>query len=331
MHQPTVSDRDVHVAGGFSLDAILFADGSFETERIGGNAVWAAMGVLAGGGRPVAHGVVGRDYPARVLSDFTDAGIDVANVRRHREGRGVRVTYQYTPDGVRLQPAPDEALIHLPAEHREKFIDTTRSPFDMLGALPTAADLPIDGTGTFWHLGLLPVARFHELVSQLRASGVRHLQVDTPARSELRTQGWDALGDALADVDVFLPSTSDTDVFAPDLSPTELIDRCHDLGAPVVVLKCAEDGALVSTGAAVWHVPIHPEPQASDPTGCGDVFAGAFAAAIVSGADPVDAACAGAAAASFATRHTDPRGLPSLAPSQIRLRRKHIAQRVTRL
>ena len=321
---------DLHLAGGFSRDAIVNHNGEFETDRIGGNALFAAMAARLAGAAPFVHSVVGRGYPESALARIAALGVDTTGVRRNPASPGVRVTFSYAADGSRSQPAIPEAIATVPESSRGLFLDTTRDPAVILESLPTAADLPAENASNGWHLGLLPIERFRELVGHLRSSA--YLQVDSPARFELARDNIDVLGDTLADVDVFLPSTSDTDVFAPARSRTELLALFHELGAATVVLKCGEDGALLSErGGAVWHVPIFADAASSDPTGAGDAFAGAFAATIARGDDLLTAACAGAAAASIGTTVRDPFGIAEASRSEFDRRRYDIRQRVERL
>lgn len=328
---PTIPSA-LHIAGGFSLDAVIHADGRIETNRIGGNALWATAGAVAIGGAPHAHAVLGRAFPHSALERLAELGVDCNGIHRRSERTGVRVTYAYAADGSRLQPAPHQLVAELPQTERQAFIDTTRMPEEILGSLPAAEDLPIDLSGTSWHLGLLPVARFTELIDGIRRAGADYLQADCPARSELAQRGTEVLGAMLTNLDVFLPSTSDTNEFLPDVPPLELISTFHAMGAEIVVLKMGEHGAIVAErGSACWHVPIFPEPAAIDPTGAGDVFAGAFATQLARAGDLVRAAASAAALASASTRYRDPFAVAVVDPDEIATRTQFIERKVTKL
>ena len=319
----------VRIAGGFSRDAVVQADGSYEIGRLGGNAMWAAAGARLAGARPTAYTVLGAGYPRAFLRELAAAGMDV-HARSAPDRRGVWVSYAYDADGTRHNPVPADVLATVPEPDRALIIDTTRIQAEALAAVPTAADLPADNRGTAWHLGLLPVARFHELVDHLAGSAT-YLQADCPARFELGRDGLGVLGDTLQRLSVFLPSTSDTDVFAPGLSAAELLRSFHGLGADRVVLKCGKDGALVSEQSGpVWQVPAYPTTSVLDDTGAGDAFAGAFAAAIGDGHEPVPAACLAAAVASVAVQYRRPIELATAAvdlPDRVR----HVTERMAML
>ncbi|MFC0672390.1 carbohydrate kinase family protein [Brachybacterium hainanense] len=326
----------IHTVGGFTIDAIIHADGSWSTGRLGGNALWASMGVaLQDGGRPVAHAVVGGDYPDSAIDRIAARGVDVADVHRHPDVRTARVTFAYREDGSRTQPAPREAVAVLPEDVQAQFADSTRDPARTLASLPDAAMLEAiaRARGGSWHLGLLPGTRFADLTSALRRGGADYVQADCPARAELAREGEGLLEEHLGALDVFLPSTSDTDVFAPGEDHRDLVRRFHDYGAPVVVLKRGELGALVSDRASgrMWSVPALPAPADADATGAGDVFCGSFAHAYRSGRTLLEAAIEASAAAHAALASSSPLDLHRPQTSDRRSTVAAIAEGVTPL
>jgi sugar/nucleoside kinase (ribokinase family) len=257
----------IHAVGGFTIDAIIHADGTWSIQQLGGNALWASMGVtMADGGSPVAHALVGADYPDGALEEIASRGVDVHDVRRRTGQPNARVTFAYRADGSRTQPAPAEAVALLPEHVRPEFADSTRDPRRTLASLFDGVTLDeiVRAHRGSWHLGLLPGARFAELVTALRAGGADYVQADCPARFELARDGEALLERHLSSLDVFLPSSSDTDVFAPGVDHRTLVRRFHDYGAPVVVLKRGERGAIVSDGTTgeAWAIPAVPAPEA---------------------------------------------------------------------
>ena len=103
-----------------------------------------------------------------------------------------------------------------------------------------------------------------------------------------------------AQCDWFLPSLDDVRTLSGLADPTAILDWCHALGAPVVVLKCGRDGAIVSDGRRTERIAGH-RVDAVDATGAGDCFDGAFAARMLAGDDPFAAARYANAAAALAT------------------------------
>ena len=105
---------------------------------------------------------------------------------------------------------------------------------------------------------------------------------------------------SLARCDWCLPSLDDARVLFDTDDVDAVIDACHVKGAPVVVLKCGERGAVVSDGARRVAIPGHVVASV-DATGAGDCFDGAYAARIVAGDGPFAAARYANAAAALAT------------------------------
>jgi 2-dehydro-3-deoxygluconokinase len=98
----------------------------------------------------------------------------------------------------------------------------------------------------------------------------------------------------------FLPSLDEIRTLSGQSATDALIDWCHDLGAPVVALKCGRDGVVVSDGRRRERIGGHTVDMV-DATGAGDCFDGAFAARTLAGDDPFAAARYANAAAALAT------------------------------
>jgi 2-dehydro-3-deoxygluconokinase len=101
-------------------------------------------------------------------------------------------------------------------------------------------------------------------------------------------------------VDYFLPSLDEVRlVFSLD-DPAAILDRCHQQGAPAVVLKLGKDGSWVSEGATRTRIAAYTV-AAVDATGAGDCFDGSFLARLATGDDAVSAARWASAAAALTT------------------------------
>ena len=103
----------------------------------------------------------------------------------------------------------------------------------------------------------------------------------------------------IAQCDWFLPSLDECGSLSGLAEPQAILDWCHALGAPMVVLKCGprRDGVRRTPRGAHRRPPC----RRVDATGAGDCFDGAFAARIVAGDDPIAAARYANAAAALAT------------------------------
>jgi 2-dehydro-3-deoxygluconokinase len=133
-----------------------------------------------------------------------------------------------------------------------------------------------------------------------RAAGVR-ISYDT----NLRLRLWPAsraaavIHAAIAMADIALPSLEDALALTRLQSPDAICDFYLRL-APLVVLKCGAEGAILATSEARHRLPAH-KVAAVDATGAGDCFAGNFLARLLAGDAPLDAARYANAAAALST------------------------------
>jgi 2-dehydro-3-deoxygluconokinase len=104
----------------------------------------------------------------------------------------------------------------------------------------------------------------------------------------------------IARCDWFLPSLDEARTLSGYEEADAIIDWCHALGAPVVALKCGPSGCVVSDGHRRERL-IGYRVECVDATGAGDCFDGAFAARVLEGDTPFDAARYANAAAALAT------------------------------
>ena len=74
-----------------------------------------------------------------------------------------------------------------------------------------------------------------------------------------------------------------------NLPASEALDRFAAIG-PNVALKWGDQGALLSAGGAVWHVPAAPAAKVVDTTGAGDAWNAAFLSGLIRGQAPDKAA-----------------------------------------
>jgi 2-dehydro-3-deoxygluconokinase len=104
----------------------------------------------------------------------------------------------------------------------------------------------------------------------------------------------------IASTDCFLPSLDDVRILCGIEEPDDIVDWCHRMGAPAVVLKLGAAGSIVSEGGR--HERIAPfRVNAIDATGAGDCFDGTLLARWVGGASLATAARRASIAAALAT------------------------------
>jgi ribokinase len=120
--------------------------------------------------------------------------------------------------------------------------------------------------------------------------------------------------EVLAAVDHLIPNRTEAAALtglAPDARPDTLVDALRKLYVGVVVLTLGAEGALVDDGVTRERVPAVSVGPTVDTTGAGDAFCAAYTAALVWGAQPVEAARLAAGAGGFAvTQEGAVPGLP---------------------
>lgn len=93
---------------------------------------------------------------------------------------------------------------------------------------------------------------------------------------------------------IVLPTFEDEAALYGDTDPHESLDRWHDAGARLVVVKMGDKGALFSQeGEASRLIPCPERRAPRDTTGAGDSFNAGFLTALLAGAEPEAAVLAG--------------------------------------
>lgn len=138
-------------------------------------------------------------------------------------------------------------------------------------------------------------------VAAARSAGVK-ISYDT----NLRLRLWDletarrTIHATASRCDILLPSLDDSQQLTGLADPEAILDFYLGLGAPLVALKMASQGALI--GTPDWRLRLAPHRvDAVDATGAGDTFDGAFLARLLAGDDPRAAARYANVAAALST------------------------------
>ncbi|MFJ6081882.1 carbohydrate kinase family protein [Streptomyces sp. NPDC092369] len=135
-------------------------------------------------------------------------------------------------------------------------------------------------------------------LASARARGVP-VSLDPASAGFLTELGVDRFLELVAGVDVLLPSRDEACLLTGLPDPADAAAKLSRY-APLVIAKQGAEGALVARAGAVRaHVPATPATP-RDTTGAGDAFTGAFLAALLTGAEPEDAAREGCRAGALA-------------------------------
>lgn len=291
MTSPTPPLRPVVVLGSINTDLVVRAP---HFPRPGETLHGSDFAVVGGGkganqataaarlGAPVQFiGAVGADdFGARRIEELAAAGVDVRAIRQRPSA----------PTGV--------ALITVNAEGENTIVIAA-------GANWTVTPEEIPGT-------LLAMAAGGVLVAQLelpfdtvaaglvraREAGLMTLLNTAPYKPEARA--------LLPHVDILIANegeASDLAEWASAVTTDNAADvaaRLRARGPHTVIITLGGAGVVLATPDATTHITA-PRVAVVDTTGAGDCFAGAFAASLVAGLAPRDAAERAVAAASYST------------------------------
>jgi len=106
-------------------------------------------------------------------------------------------------------------------------------------------------------------------------------------------------------VDFIKPNEPESQTITGENDPQRAIRSLGDLGDGMPILTLAERGSLLLNNGKVHRIPAYPT-RALDPTGAGDVYAGAFIVEYMRASDPIEAAIFASAAASIKVEQTGP-------------------------
>lgn len=273
---------DLVTIGYLTLDDLVLADGRVLRDRLGGGALFSAVGARLWAATVGIHACTGGDYPATYRRRIEAAGLDLAGVTVG-PARGLRLWLLEEGGGQKQQ------LPKLSSARVEE-MDGARAPLPV--AYRTA--------GGFHVATSLPVTQ---------AAAVRAIRAVAPGAVVSLDLWVESFFDAapyrdpafLAGVDAFLPSEKEVEQLwgGDDLLGT--MRRLAGQGPRVVAVKRGEQGSLVydRVGDRGWAVPAVPV-AAVDTTGAGDAYCGGFLAGLVATGDPLEAALWGTVSASFA-------------------------------
>jgi len=279
------SAAEVVVAGHLTVDEIRLPDGRTLPDTNGGAAAYAALGAFLAQGDVLVVARVGEDYPMdRLRMAHPDGGAIGTDGIVVMPGRSIHNVAHYGADGSR----------NFEIEDFGRLVEQT----------PRPEDLDQLELGDRWVL-VAPstLAQQAGLVAAAKARGAR-VALDTELHYLVEPGSFDELRKLTRTVDCFLPSREHLQQLcgvAPDAGPEDLRAAVELFAAPLTIVKCGREGAVVfapdQPGGVL--VPAVPDLSVADPTGAGDGFNGACLVALARGESPVEAAVAGCVSASF--------------------------------
>jgi sugar/nucleoside kinase (ribokinase family) len=296
------------LVGGLREDYFITPSGEVHLHKLGGNAVYAAVGARLWSGQIGIVSRVGSNFPAEWLPVIDAHGIDTGGVCVLPDPLDTRTFYAYLSleERVDTDPALHLARVGAPLPPAlQNYATSTegqaeRDRYSPLSVRPE--EVPDHYlTARAFHLAPYDFALHYRLPAHLRRLGLNCLTCDPSVRYMQPDFAAD-VAQIAASVDAFLPSEMETRAFfghkLPDLR--EALEAFGAMGAGCVVIKRGARGQLVYDAGSrrMWQVPAFPA-QVVDVTGAGDAYCGGFMVGLEQTGDPLEAALRGSVAASL--------------------------------
>jgi sugar/nucleoside kinase (ribokinase family) len=258
--------------GNLLVEDVVLPDGGEALDRLGGDALYAAIGARAFADEVQMAVRLGAGFPDELVRQLEDAGLDAGLIPSEEET-------------VRLR-------VELGIEGGSRF--TFRSG-TYAGATPIPVEIPRELTDGLDAVHVAPVP-FEQMEALVRWARPRARVLTVDPHYEHTGADWGAI---LPLVDAFLPSRAEAEALLGEWpGPDEAIRRLVDLGADTAVIKLGVEGAIGLRGSEVVRMPAATEAPV-DPTGCGDAFCGGFLVGIAETGDLSTAMAHGTVAAGF--------------------------------
>ena len=265
--------------GNLLVEDVVLPDGRQAVGRLGGDALYAAIGARAFAADVQLVVRLGQRFPLELVQALEEAGYgdglipcEHATVRLWVEWGvegGGRFTF-HDDSGTYEQATPTPQEIPAPLAERLEAVHVAPVPFEQMEALLRWARP---------RARLLTVDPHYQHVSGAGADWRRVLPL----------------------VDAFLPSRDEASALLGGWpGPEEAVRALAALGAPVVCIKLGAEGAIgfrSADGELVRMRSASGDPV--DPTGCGDAFCGGFLVGLAESGDVRAALAHGSVAAAF--------------------------------
>lgn len=267
---------DYFVLTQLIIDDLYFPDGSQKLHQLGGGTytvagmrVWSKkIGFCCG---------LGPDYSGRYDHWFLRNGIDMAGAPRPQ--KCVRSSVTYFENGER-----DERVV----PGHGTFTEMMPQVFEIPASYRNAKGMYVykDCDPRYWDA----LKAYFKTTSALVCWEIDSFYATYEHRKNI--------ADCLESIDLFSLNLTEGRRVTNETDPSAVVRRLHDLGAKKLILRMGANGALVSEGADIWHIPAV-ETQVVDVTGGGNSSTGGFLVGYCETGDLVRAGIMASVAASF--------------------------------
>lgn len=296
------------IVGGLREDYFITHSNEVHLRKIGGNAVYAAVGAALWDKRIGIISRVGENYPADWIVQFAATGFDTRGINIVRGWHDTRTFYAYLnlEERVDTNPAGHFARIGQPLPPPLKDYSTSTAGQDEVQIFTPLAVRPADIPQDFkyvrgMHLAPCEYITQRTLPEAMRLEGVRKVTCD-PSLRYMQPALRNEVASVVRGLDAFMPSEAEVFSYyrSDKIDLWEAAAEFGGMGCRSVVIKRGANGAFVyhaDTGNR-WHVPAYPA-NVRNVTGAGDAFCGGFIVGLCETDDPVEAALRGAVSASI--------------------------------
>lgn len=264
-------------AGNLLVEDVVLPDGRVVRDRLGGDALYAAIGARAFADDVDLVVRLGSGFPAELTAALEDAGYGAGLIPS--EHPAVRLWVEWGVEG------------HTRFTFQEgsgTYVEATPTPEE----IPTALADRLEAV----HVAPVPFEQLEALVAWARPRA-RVLTVDPHYQHvEGMESAWRGI---LRHVDAFLPSRDEAArLLGGWPGPEEAVRAIAELGVPVACVKLGAEGSIGYRDGQLFRMPAA-SADPVDPTGCGDAFCGGFLVGLAETDDLPSALAHGAAAAAF--------------------------------
>ncbi len=300
----STSHPRVIVVGNLTIDDVVLPDGTTQMSSVGGNSLYAALGVRLWQPRVGLVTRRGEDFPRDLISVLHSLGVATEGIV-DIQGPTVRNWVVYENNGER------HWIYRTPRERsREVAVQASDLPVEWLEVEPP----PVV------HITAMPLEAAEAIVETVRRISLRAM-ITLDTHEDYVVDYRERLQALAARVDAFLPSRAElADLVGYD-DPRRALAELVALPTPVIVIKMGADGALVWDKAqGTLHQVAIAQGPVTDVTGAGDAFCGGFAAGLSLGYGPLEAAQRGTVSASYAVAGFGSLHLTRVVPAEAQAR-----------
>lgn len=266
--------------GTIIIDDIVLPDGAKKMGILGGGLTHAAMGMRVWSENVGLVSGVGADFKGDFMA-LLETYFDVRGLGVYEDEPTPRAWQRFDADGTRNEFFQTDF---------EKMKDLIPEP----EALPKAYS-PL--TGVHLHCPPEDVIRW---VSELREKGCDNILWE-PWDDFCVPENEKLFGENSAKVDIVSPNLREGRLLTGLNDPEEVVIRLKEYGAPIAILRMAEDGSLIADKKGNLHwLPSYPVEDIVDVTGAGNAYCGGFIIGYYRTGDVKEAGWYGGVSASMA-------------------------------